>query len=85
MFLGTNWCKPRDHVVTQPTIKIKIWSWKAERGLIGVWHNGNLPQNTNTIGMKLNDTTKPINLLEVKFGSFNNQIMQEALLHIKTE
>jgi hypothetical protein len=48
----TNWCKPRDHVVTQPTIKIEIWSRKAEIGLIGVWHNGNLPQGTNTIGMK---------------------------------
>jgi hypothetical protein len=39
-------CKPRDHVVTQPTIKIEIWSRKAEIGLIGVWHNGNLPQGT---------------------------------------
>jgi hypothetical protein len=48
----TNWCKPHDHVVTQPTIKIEIWSRKAEIGLIGVWHNGNLPQGTNTIGMK---------------------------------
>jgi len=43
--------EPRDHVVTQPTIKIKIWSWKAEIGLIRVWHNGNLPQGTNIIGM----------------------------------
>jgi hypothetical protein len=49
--LHPNWCEPRDHVVTQPTIKIEIWSWKAEIGLIGVWHNGNLPQGTNTIGM----------------------------------
>jgi hypothetical protein len=24
---------------------------QAERGLIGVWHNGNLPQGTNTIGL----------------------------------
>ena len=47
----TNWCKPRDHVVTQPTLKIEIWSRKAEIGLIGVWHNGNLPQGTNTIGL----------------------------------
>ena len=47
----TNWCEPRDQVVTQPTIKIEIWSRKAERGLIRVWHNGNLPQGTNTIGM----------------------------------
>jgi len=47
----TNWCKPRDHVVTQPTIKIEIWSQKAEIGLIGVWHNENLPQATNTIGL----------------------------------
>jgi hypothetical protein len=47
----TNWCEPRDHVVTQPTIKIEIWSRKAEIGLIGEWHNGNLPQGTNTIGL----------------------------------
>ena len=38
-------------VVTQPTIKIEIWSRKAEIGLIWVRHNGNLPQGTNTIGM----------------------------------
>jgi len=38
-------------MITQPTIKIEIWSWKAKIGLIGVWHNGNLPQGTNTIGM----------------------------------
>jgi hypothetical protein len=50
-FLVTIWCEPRDHVVTQPTIKIEIWSWKAEIGLIGVWHNGYLPQGTNTIGL----------------------------------
>jgi len=31
--------------------KIEIWSRKAEKGLIGVWHNGNLPQGTNTIGL----------------------------------
>ena len=47
----TNWCEPHDHVVTPPTIKIEIWSWKAEIGLIGVWHNGNLPQGTNSIGL----------------------------------
>jgi len=47
----TNWCEPRDHVVMQPTIKIEIWSRKAEIDLIGVWHNGNLPQDTNTIGL----------------------------------
>jgi len=47
----TKWCEPRDHVVTQPTIKIEIWSRKTEIGLIGVWHNGNLPQGTNTIGL----------------------------------
>jgi len=41
----------RGHVVTQPTIKIEIWSRKAEIGLIGVWHNGNPPQGTNTIGI----------------------------------
>lgn len=38
-------------MVTQPTIKIEIWSQKAEIGLIGIWHNGNLPQGTNTIGI----------------------------------
>jgi hypothetical protein len=32
--------------------KIKIWSRKAEKGLIGVWHNENLLQGTNTIVMK---------------------------------
>jgi hypothetical protein len=31
--------------------KIEIWSRKAERGLIGVWHNGNQSHDTNTIGM----------------------------------
>jgi hypothetical protein len=50
--IDTNLCEPRDHVVTQPTIKIDMWSQKAEIGLIGVWHNENLPQDTNTIGMK---------------------------------
>ena len=57
-FLGTSstgtaqglWCKPRDHVVTQLTTNNEIWSRKAEIGLIGVWHNGNLPQGTSTIG-----------------------------------
>jgi hypothetical protein len=44
------WCEPHDHVVMQPTIKIEIWSRKVEIGLIGVWHNRNLPQGTNTIG-----------------------------------
>jgi hypothetical protein len=48
---NTNWCEPHNHVVTQPTIKIEIWSRKAEIGLIGVWHNGNLPQGINTIGL----------------------------------
>jgi len=38
-------------VITQPTIKIEIWSRIAEIGLIGVWHNENLPQDTNTIVM----------------------------------
>jgi hypothetical protein len=38
-------------LITQPTIKIEIWYQKAEIGLIGVWHNGNLPQGTNTIGL----------------------------------
>jgi len=47
----TNWCEPRDHMVTQPTVKIEIWSRKVEIGLIGVWHNENLPQGTNTIGL----------------------------------
>ena len=36
-----------------PIIKIEIWSWKAKIGLIGVWHNGNLPQGTNTIGLSI--------------------------------
>jgi hypothetical protein len=35
----TKWCEPRDHVVTQPTIKIKMWSRKTKIDLIGVWHN----------------------------------------------
>jgi len=47
----TNSYESRDHVVTQPTIKIEIWSQKAELGLIGVWHNENLLQGTNTIGL----------------------------------
>jgi len=47
----TNWYEPHDHVVTQLTIKIEIWSWKAKIGLIEVWHNVNLPQGTNTIGL----------------------------------
>jgi len=38
-------------MITQPTIKIEIWSRKAEICSIGVWHNGNLPQATNTIGL----------------------------------
>jgi hypothetical protein len=50
-FTESKWCKPHDHVVTQPTIKIEIWSWEAEIAMIGVWHNGNLPQGTNTIGI----------------------------------
>jgi len=45
------WCEARDHMVMKPIIKIEIWSRKAEIGLIGVWHNGNLPQGTNTIGL----------------------------------
>jgi hypothetical protein len=49
--LESHWCESRDHVVTQPTIKIEIWSRKVEIGLIGVWHNGNLSQGTNTIGI----------------------------------
>jgi len=47
----TNWYEPRDHVVTQPTIKIEIWFRKSEIGLIGAWHNGNMPHGTNTIGL----------------------------------
>jgi hypothetical protein len=46
------WCKPHDHMVTQPIIKIEIWSWKPEISLIRVWHNENISQGTNTIGMK---------------------------------
>jgi len=38
-------------VITQPIIKIEIWSWKAQLGLTVVWHNENLPQGTNIIGM----------------------------------
>ena len=38
-------------VITQPTIKIEIRSWKIKIGLIGVWYNGNLPQDTNIIWM----------------------------------
>jgi hypothetical protein len=45
------WCESRDHVVTQPTIKIEIWSREAELSLIGVWHNGKVSQCTNIIGM----------------------------------
>jgi hypothetical protein len=45
------WCESRDHVVTQPTIKIEIWSREAELSLIGVWHNGKVSQGTNIIGM----------------------------------
>ena len=35
----------------EPTIKIEIWSRKAKIGVIRVWHNENLPQGTNTIGL----------------------------------
>jgi hypothetical protein len=31
------WSETRDHVVTQPTIKIEILSRKTEKDLIGVW------------------------------------------------
>ena len=51
VFLVQTRYKPRDHVVTQPIIKIEIWYQKAEKDLIGVWHNENLLQGTNTIGM----------------------------------
>jgi len=47
----SSWCKPRDHMVTQPTMKIEIWSWKVKIGLIEVWHNENLLQGINTIEM----------------------------------
>ena len=59
---NTSWYELRDHVVMQFTIKIEIWSRKIKRGLVGVWHNENLPQCTNTIEMKSNDTMKPVNL-----------------------
>jgi hypothetical protein len=49
----TNLCEPHDHVVMQLTIKIKISSQKAERGLIGVWHIKNISQSTSTIRMKV--------------------------------
>jgi hypothetical protein len=45
------WCESRDHVVTQPTTKIEIWSREAKLSLIGVWHNGKVSQCTNIIGM----------------------------------
>jgi hypothetical protein len=48
-------------VATQPTIKIAIWSRKAEIGLMGVWHNGNLFQGTTIIGMKSNDAMMSVN------------------------
>jgi len=38
-------------MITQPIIKIEIWSRKAKIDLIGVWYNENLPQGSNTIGM----------------------------------
>jgi len=46
----TNWCEPRDHVRGHATHN-QDWqrSRKAEAGLIGVRHNGNLFQGTNTI------------------------------------
>ena len=28
---NTNWCELCDHMVTQLTTKIEIWSWKAEK------------------------------------------------------
>jgi len=45
-------CGPRDHMFTQPKIKIEIWSPKVKIDLIGVWHNENMPHGTNIIGMK---------------------------------
>jgi hypothetical protein len=60
-FCGKNWMilqistnpslSDANLVITKPTIKIEIWSWKAKIDLIGMWHNGNLPQDTNTIGL----------------------------------
>jgi hypothetical protein len=41
-------CEPRDHVGHATHNQ----DWEAEIGLIGVWHNGNHPQGTNTTGMK---------------------------------
>ena len=75
------WCEPYDFVVMQPTIKIEIWSRKAENGMVGMWHNENLSQGTNTLGIESNDVTKLINLWLVIFSSFNNKRMQESLLH----
>ena len=57
-----NWCELYDHMVTQPTIKIEIWSRKVKRGLIGLWHNENLSKDTSTIRIKLNDALKLVNL-----------------------
>ena len=36
-------------VIMPPTIKIEIWSRKAEICLTGVWHNENLPQGTTQL------------------------------------
>jgi len=47
---NTKWCEPRDHMVMQPTIKIKIWSRKTKIGLIGVWHNGTCPKAPTLLG-----------------------------------
>jgi hypothetical protein len=74
-------CEHRDHVVTQPTIKIEIWSRKAEIGLIGVWHNGNLPQGTNTFG--LSRMTPQSQLIFDKWDSVRSRI-EECKNHSHT-
>ena len=79
------WCKPRDHMVTQPTIKIEIWSQKAEIGLIGVWHNGNQPQGTNTIGLSFRMTPRS-QLIFDKSNSVRSRTEEcKNHSHVKTE
>jgi hypothetical protein len=66
-------------------IKIEIWSRKPKKSLLGVWHNGNLSQDTSIITMKLNDAMKSVNLWYVRFSSLKNQRMEEYLSHVKTK
>ena len=43
-----DWCEPRGHATHNEERDLIPESQK--KGLIGVWHNGNLSQGTNTIG-----------------------------------